>query len=454
MLIEQSIQRLRAATNAGHQEQLILHFTHAQYYFPEQPRLDLLALIQITLDHNSEPVIEGCIAVCNPELLEQVQLLTDSDGVLKQYSQQHSLPWLVMSEPWLLAPIHIPKPWGQEIWYTGIESRGQAEVVGDGGNVPLPWLLELMPRRLGLKDNRQLILLKVLDPLAEEVYGDLYFELHQEKQEVYVVTHLDQQAWPEGIGTIQLGFAEQKRELFRDDQEFKQAYLSAVKEYEQVRRELDKKLDDKKREAGFEPCQAVDVTQLISWINEFSQLIENKELLLKENTLREAMNSFIAQHPLTVGDVVTVPKLFPHALQHGVRVVEFQTPVYERKILSFAQKVLTQDHWDTEEALGVVDMDFSRLQSPEPLDVNERMTVERIVNFDDFEVRRIRLDGEYLLVGDDYLVVMVVQGHLDLPSAGSTGGYRPGQALIVPRLERGWLVSGSDSCIFLVASPR
>src|SRR5690606_1418787 len=39
-------------------------------------------------------------------------------------------------------------------------------------------------------------------------------------------------------------------------------------------------------------------------------------------------------------------------LQHGVRTIEFQTPVYERSILSFAQQVLTQDHWDTRAAVA------------------------------------------------------------------------------------------------------
>lgn len=453
LLIEQSIQSLRATTNAGYQEQqLIIHHTHTQYYFPGEPVLDLLALIQIHIDRNSAPVIEGCIAICTPVLLEQVQSLTSTDGALKRYSHAHSLPWLVMSEPWLLAPVYIPKPWGQEVWYTGIESRGQAGVVGDVGNIPLSWLLELMPRRLGLKDNHQLILLKVLDPLADEVYGDLYFELHQEKQEVYVVTHIDQQAWPEGIGAIQLGFA--GHYLFNNDKEFKQAYLLAVKEYERVRRALDKKLDDKKIDAGVDINQAVGAAQLIRWINELSQSIENKELFCKEGMLREAMNSFIAKHPLVVGDVVTVPKLVPHALQHGVRVVEFQTPVYERKILSFAQKVLTQEHWDTEDALELVNMNFSMLQPSELLNSTAGITIERIVNFDDFEVRRIQLDGDYLLASDDYAIVMVVQGHFVLQGVGNTDGYNAGQALLIPGRGQQWLVSGSDSCIFLIASPH
>ena len=37
-------------------------------------------------------------------------------------------PLFDLNAPIPLQPIAIPKPWGQEIWYTGIEQRGVAEV--------------------------------------------------------------------------------------------------------------------------------------------------------------------------------------------------------------------------------------------------------------------------------------------------------------------------------------
>jgi hypothetical protein len=36
-----------------------------------------------------------------------------------------------------------------------------------------------------------LILLKTLNPVADDVIGDLYYEMHEEKWEVYVVTEID-----------------------------------------------------------------------------------------------------------------------------------------------------------------------------------------------------------------------------------------------------------------------
>lgn len=460
--IEQSIQKLTAAVGEFPQAQhFVIQFSHTQYYLPEQPQLELIALVSVGVENSVSVLIEGSIFLFTPEHLEQLQLLPEhlSEGVggahpLHEYCCSHSLPWVVISAPWLLAPINIPKPWGQEIWYTGIEVRGQAGVVGDNGNIPLPWLLELMSWRIGLLDRTQPILLKVLDPLPDEVYGDLYFELHQEKQEVYVVTHIDHKAWPKGVGAIQLGFASQARKRYETDDAFKQAYLDSVKAYEQVRRLVDAQLDDKKIAAGIGAKQPATNLQLINWISELSQHPENKELVDKEIQLRKAMNSFVEEYPLVVGDVVTVPKLVPHALQHGVRVVEFQTPVYERKILSFGQKVLTQAHWDTEEALELVNLGGGSLQSPELVSIAPEFHVERIVNFNDFEVQRIQLDGHYLLGGDVYSILMVLQGELALGTAGRMSNFSSGQALMLPKVGEGYSITSSAPCTFLLAFPR
>ena len=456
--IEQSIQQLRASGEYPQSQHLIIQFTHTQYYLPQSPRLELLALVSVGINCGESILIEGSIFLFTPGRLSQLQLLPnnsdDNGNVLKEYCGRYSLPWLVMSDPWMLAPIRIPKPWGQEIWYTGIEARGLSGVMGDIGSIPLPWLLELMPEEMGLPETSPPLLLKVLDPLPDKVYGDLYFELHQKKQEVYVVTHIDRNAWPEGIGSIQLGFAPQARQRFGSDDEFKLAYLNSVKAYERVRRLLDIKLDEKKAAAGIGATEDATHLQLMQCMNELSQDIENKKLIEREGELRQAMNSFVASHPLTLGDVVTVPKLVPHALQHGVRVVEFQTPVYERKILSFAQKVLTQSHWDTEEALELVELNFARLQSPELISLTPQLRIERIVNFDDFAVQRIQLEGNYAIQGNVYSVLMVLQGRLTLKSFERTCDLESGQAALLPRAGLGWELSSFSPCLFLLAFPQ
>ena len=155
-----------------------------------------------------------------------------------------------------------------------------------------------------------------------------------------------------------------------------------------------------------------------------------------------------------MGDVVRVPLRLPHALQHGVRTVEFQTPVYERRILSFAQKVLTQDHWDTE--LAVARMHLAPPPEPALPVVREQpgVTRERIVEFDDFRVDRVALDPGTdweLALGGRYALVMSLGG--DPQVAGQQLGEE--RAMLLPaaasRIE---LRAGSAPALLLIARPR
>lgn len=283
-----------------------------------------------------------------------------------------------LSDPVALAPVVIPKPWGEEIWFTGIEARGESSVAGVGGQIPLSVYLALAPERLcgGVPPT----LLKILAPMAEAVRGDLYFEVHDTKKEVYVVTGVDKDAWPSAKGQMRFGMNQDLRHQLGDAR-FRAAYLEAVKTYESVRRAIDDGPPGDDREA----------------------------LKEQEVAARNAMNNFTGTAELAVGDVVVVPTWLPHSLQHGVRVVEFQTPSYERHILSFAQKVQTQDHWDTDRVIDEI-----RLDQP-PLAVLELVepAVERIVQFDDFGAWRVRLEAGSswpLPTHIPYAIVMAVAG--------------------------------------------
>ena len=98
--------------------------------------------------------------------------------------------------------------------------------------------------------------------------------------------------------------------------------------------------------AGMDPNQAISPATQLQWNKDLPQ-----DLLAEEARRRDAMYAYTAVQNVAVGDVIQVQPCMPHSLQHGVRVVEFQTPHYERFILSFGQKVLTQSGWDTREAL-------------------------------------------------------------------------------------------------------
>ena len=198
---------------------------------------------------------------------------------------------LDLSLPVRLIPVHIEKPWGQEIWYTGMEARGESLVQYGDQQLPISEYLQTDPA--GTTANQPLLLLKVLDPSPEGVVGDLYFEVHETKQEVYIVTHIDHDAWPDAVGQMRFGMSQQRRAEFKSDQAFRAAYRKAVGDYEAIRRQID--------ENGSEAARAA------------------------EQAARTEMESFTSIRDLRIGDVIRVPTWTPHSLQHGVRVVEFQT---------------------------------------------------------------------------------------------------------------------------------
>lgn len=354
--------------------------------------------------------------------------LAPSDQYFR-WSFDHQMVRYSSGLPIRLSPLAVPKPWGQEIWYTGVEARGVCCFFQGELNTPIPWLQAVIPGR-GLGDaSDALVLLKILDPSAEPVVGDLYFELHEEKQEVYVVTHVDKASWPDGVGYIRMGFDPQKLGGFGGDvPAFKKAYLSTVQDYEEVRREIDKQ----SKSSEIQP-----------------------EQLQRENELRSRMDSYSLLVPLAVGDVVKVPLLTPHSLQHGVRTVEFQTPVYERKILSFAQQVITQNHWDTKEAVDIMVLEIPPGNDFTVLEDTAGQLIERIVDFSDFEVRRVSLSNATsmtLAPLPSYALIMVVEGELMLENLELVAE----EALILPS---GWsgkltFAEPESSGVLLLATPR
>ncbi len=312
--------------------------------------------------------------------------------------------------PVRLVPVAIAKPWGREIWYSAIEERGESRVVTAGGELPLSAYLDAV----GL--GSPVILLKVLDPYPQPVRGDLYFEVHEQKREVYVVTAVDSDAWPDGQGWIRLGMNQQARRRFANDEAFRAAYLGAVRDYRSLRRRID---------SG----EQVPAEQ--------------------EARARAAMDAFTSLRRLGVGDVVTIPTWTPHALQHGVRVAEFQTAAYERYIISFAQKVLTQAGWDSDRAIAQLSLDPPR----PPVFRTLAPGVERIASFEDFGVWRMAVEpgrAAALPRQVPYALCLALNGNM----AVGPLGLGPEEACLVPgpALER-CRISAESAVRCLVAAP-
>ncbi|MFK8048838.1 MAG: hypothetical protein AB8B81_10425 [Halioglobus sp.] len=404
---------------SGEDRLLLVDFELEAHWLKDAPSIPLTAIYLESDQESSVSVTDGALVSSDLSVVDQYIQWTD-DYKMVRYSP---------GSPIKLQPLDIPKPWGREIWFTGLEERGVCSFSQGGLATPIPWLQAVTSGESLGEVSRALVLLKILDPVAEPVVGDLYFELHEEKQEVYVVTHVDKRCWPEGVGYIRMGFDPEIVDSFGGDiKAFKQAYLRVVEDYETIRREIDCR----------SPGSAIP-----------------PELEDRECELRSQVDSFSLLKPLVVGDVVKVPLLTPHSLQHGVRTVEFQTPVYERKILSFAQQVLTQNHWDTKEAVDIMVLEPPPEDDFALLEDGPGILVERIVNFSDFEVHRIILSkGASMTVPalKSYALVMVVEGVLALGSSE----FGPENALILPV---GWsgdltLAQPEFAGVLLLAIPR
>jgi hypothetical protein len=429
---------------------LIVAFPFVQYWLQEQPVVQLTALYhlkKVSLGVDIDfAVIENSVAFtdwlggvdCGVE-----QLL----GVVQQ---QFTVPLLSTAKPLPLLTVSIPKPWGREIWYTGIEKRGVAGVGTANSHTALPYVLSTMPSLLTRGRQQSLILLKILDPLPAPILGDLYFELHEEKREVYIVTAVDSKAWPDGKGAIRFGFCQQKRQQFTDDASFRRSFAEAIKHYEDVRRQIDVVIDGYRKTEGYGCNEPVSADIQATWMTAVPESLQ-----LQEKAFRDEMESFTSKLALEVSDVVKVPCLTPHSLQHGVRTVEFQTPVYERLILSFAQKVLTQDHWDTDKAVSLMNLEGGSQEPLELLVQNDYALIERIVDFEDFEVQRVKLEAgaEFNLdAPSSYALVMVVAGELQLGAQLITSE----QAVLIPNSWRSeqLINSSTDQAVFLLAYPK
>ena len=82
--------------------------------------------------------------------------------------------------PCALRPVAVAKPWGREVWYSGVEARGESGVCTTAGVEPLSQYLGERGR------TKPVILLKVLQATT----GNLYLEVHETKSEVYVVDRI------------------------------------------------------------------------------------------------------------------------------------------------------------------------------------------------------------------------------------------------------------------------
>jgi len=413
-----SLERWRREPASGARV-LLVEFSVARHWSQEEGEIPLTALYLAQGDELRLAVTDRALA---------------ADGTLEpghqfaRWVQEHGLLAVDPDQPLPLLPLTVPKPWGVEIWYTGVERRGMCRFGEGGRSVPIPWLRPALPAAAAGAPDRDLLLLKVLASRPEAVHGELYLELHRQKHEVYVILDIDPGAWPDGIGYMRHGICPQRLQQFPDPRQLRATCLAAAADYEALRRELD----------TLPPGQAPSPASLA-----------------EERRRREAVNGFTALRPLRCGDVVSVPTQVPHALLHGLRAIEFQTPSFERLILSFPQRVLTQDHWDSAAAVAVMALQVPPEPGPVCLEQDDGIRVERVAECPDFELRRVAVEGGRAWrwqAQERYALLVVAEG----AAALGTRPLGPEQAVLLPA---GWtgdvrVPQGAGGAVLFACLPR
>jgi hypothetical protein len=390
------------------------------------------------LQQNTELIKRGCVWKDRLSTDNLQEIITQNpDAALESVARNRECVIVNTAQALRLEVLNIPKPWGHEGWYTGVEKRGVVKVADEYGKTELPYALTLFKKQLLADYSAALILLKTLNPVAEDVLGDLYYEMHEEKWEVYVVTEIDKTAWPSGTGIIKAGLHPDKIAEYQQNNAEKWSevllkdFKKAIAEYENIRRQIDESTAD-----------------------------ISTELSAQELLLRKKAAEFVGDCSVKVGDIVSFPVFQMHSLRHGIKVIEFQTPHYERLIVMFAQKVITQKHWDTADALSKMHPEVYQQPELEKLHQSAGMLVERFVDFPQFTADRISLDTGQTwtdqLAGQYHLLISISGQATVFPENGQTVILNPEEALFLAVSMGSYRVqsTGDTPLIYLKAMPK
>ena len=254
---------------------------------------------------------------------------------------------------------------------------------------------------------------------------------------MYVVTEIDKTAWPSGTGIIKAGLHPDKIEEYKNkygnnwEEALRGEFKSAVSEYEKIRLQIDGSQDN--------------ITKI---------------LLEKEKFLRDKASSFVGDLPVIVGDIISFPVFQIHSLRHGIKVVEFQTPHYERLILMFAQKVITQNHWDTENAINKLETAGYHPPKLDCIHNSKYLIVERFTDFPQFNFDRIRLEPKKtyeIQLDGRYQLLIIISGRATVVTqSGKTINLKKEESLFFPVSMGRYLIEniGDFQMICLIATPK
>lgn len=299
----------------------------------------------------------------NSQELKQVSIVEKKElhcNYSEISAQLKQAPPYKPQSPGFLQPTVVVKPWGFEQWWSGIEQRGISHITPHpkAEGVRLSTYLDFFGEAALESPPRAPILLKTLSPFPHPIRGNLYYELHLQKSEVYIVCRIQGNTPKDthpSSATLYVGVSQDKRSSYASDDAFRHAFAQALCEYETVQQHISASLEDFYRRAQAQCAQRDFSRKKERWW--WQQQVQNSEELIstslkhKRAQLKRRLMEFFHPVEVKVGDVISIPPRVPHSLQHGIEVIEFQSPSYERTILAFDQKVWTQDHWDIQDAM-------------------------------------------------------------------------------------------------------
>jgi pseudouridine synthase len=393
--------------------------------------------------------------------LEKNDLPKDSAELLDYISDAKGIPVIEPDKPIILSEGVLSKAWGAEIPFTMIEGRYVADVTDARGTKKskLPDVLKLFPGSFGVDPEKNLVLLKLLKPGSQPRVSDLYLEVHWEKYELYVVTAIDENAWPEGKARIVCGLNAQLVA------EYKARYGEAWREkYKQDFRAASDRYKDEIYE---------EYTSKAPKDKSFNDVIDKPEKTLrdeierKEIALRDAVYNFAGYKEVSVGDVLVFPRGTVHSLRHGIEVAEVLSFHYERGILVPTLQPVTsfEGIWFTDTAFAVMEMSaYAPAEFKTVGGIPGQYAIEHLATFplrnQYFTTERISLEKDAGICdntvsansGKSYHLLMAIKGSLEISSpSGWKVELATKKAVIIPANNGSYTVksSGGQPAVYL-----
>ena len=139
---------------------------------------------------------------------------------------------------------------------------------------------------------------------------------------------------------------------------------------------------------------------------------------------------------------------------------EFQTPHYERLILMFAQKVITQNHWDTDNAINKMETEVYHPPKLDCIHNSKYLIVERFTDFPQFNFDRICLESKNsyeIQLDGKYQPLIIISGIAEVVSnTGKSIKLKKEESLFIPVSMGCYKIEsiGQNHLICLNASPK